>query len=82
MSTEVRTAKLEDYLAGGKETGTLDWLATPVTSVSSWLQSLRTAVSILLCSRFWMIIQWEFELIEFYMDLVTSVIDGLEATLL
>ncbi|QSJ14268.1 hypothetical protein JYQ62_20290 [Nostoc sp. UHCC 0702] len=80
VSAEMRTAKSEDYLASSKQMGTVDWLATPVASVASLLQSLRTVVSILLYSRFLMIIHWGFELIEFYMDLVTFVMDGLEAT--
>lgn len=80
MSAELRTAKLEDRLAVSKKMATLEWLAAPLTSVASWLQSLGTALNILQFSRFLMIIHWGFELIEFYMDLLMSVIDVLEAT--
>ena len=51
-----------DVLAGGGEMGALmrraDWSATPLGPVESWPQSLRTAVSILLDSRFGMYIAW------------------------
>ncbi len=72
MSDEVKTAKPEDCLVGGGEMGalmrSLDWSATLVGPVSSWPQSLRTAVSILLASRFPMLIHWGPELVQFYND--------------
>ncbi|KAF3890900.1 MULTISPECIES: GAF domain-containing hybrid sensor histidine kinase/response regulator [Nostocales] len=46
----------------------LDWSKTPLGPVSSWPQSLRTAVSILLASRFPMLIHWGPELVQFYND--------------
>ena len=51
-----------DVLAGGGEVGALmrarDWSATPLGPVAEWPQSLRTAVRILLTSRFAMWMGW------------------------
>lgn len=62
----------EDCLAGGGEMGllmrSLDWSKTPLGPVSTWPQSLRTAVSILLASRFPMLIHWGPEYVQFYND--------------
>ena len=59
-------------LAGGGELGRLvrafDWSATPVGPASAWPQSLRTAVSICLASRFPMLIWWGPHLIQIYND--------------
>ncbi|KAB8317044.1 response regulator [Tolypothrix campylonemoides VB511288] len=72
MIDEVKKAKPEDCLAGGGEMGalmrSLDWSKTLLGPVSSWPQSLRTAVSILLASRFPMLIHWGPELVQFYND--------------
>ena len=72
MTNEVKAAKPEDCLAGGGEMGalmrSLDWSNTLLGPVSSWPQSLRTAVSILLASRFPMLIHWGPELVQFYND--------------
>ncbi|MGE5658428.1 MAG: ATP-binding protein [Actinomycetota bacterium] len=72
MTHEAKTAKPEDCLAGGGEMGalmrSLDWSATLLGPVSSWPQSLRTAVSILLASRFPMLIHWGPEYVQFYND--------------
>ena len=61
-----------DFLAGGGEMGALvrakDWSATPLGPASSWPQSLRTAVSILLNSRYPMFIFWGPGLIKIYND--------------
>ena len=69
---EVQKAKPEDCLAGGGEMGalmrSLDWSKTLLGPVSRWPQSLRTAVSILLASRFPMLIHWGPELVQFYND--------------
>ncbi len=67
-------SSLSDPLAltGGGEMGKLmratDWSKTPVGPVSEWPQSLRTAVSILLESRFPMYIAWGSEYTQFYND--------------
>ncbi len=72
MIEEVKKAKPEDCLAGGGEMGalmrSLDWSKTLLGPVSSWPQSLRTAVSILLASRFPMLIHWGPDLVQFYND--------------
>ena len=51
-----------DFLAGGGEMGALmrahDWSRTPLGDVAQWPQSLRTAVSILVNSRYPMFIAW------------------------
>ena len=42
----------------GRDLSLLDWSATPLGISSEWPQSLRTAVSILLSSRFPMWMAW------------------------
>ncbi len=58
--------------AGGGEMGalmrSLDWSATPLGAVGGWPQSLRTAVSICLASRFPMLIWWGPDLVMLYND--------------
>src|ERR1051326_4936898 len=58
--------------AGGGETGALmhamDWAETPLGPVESWPQSLQTAVSICLASRFPILLWWGPELIMLYND--------------
>lgn len=46
----------------------LDWSQTPLGPVESWPQSLRTAVSICLNSRFPMVIWWSQDLVLLYND--------------
>jgi signal transduction histidine kinase len=59
MQTQISGASC---LAGGGEMGALmrsvDWSRTPFGDVSSWPQSLRTTVSIMLESRFAMVVAW------------------------
>jgi len=59
-------------LSGGGEMGALmrafDWGLTPVGPVEMWPQSLRTAVSIVLESRYPMYISWGPEFVQFYND--------------
>jgi PAS domain S-box-containing protein len=68
----VELAVVEQVLAGGGKMGALmrsiDWSKTPLGPVSQWPQSLRTALSICLASRFPMLIWWGSELIQFYND--------------
>lgn len=58
--------------AGGGEMGelvrTFAWQDTPLGPVSSWPQSLRTAVQIILNSRYAMFIWWGPELLNLYND--------------
>ena len=62
----------DEVLAGGGEMGALmrayDWASSPVGPVSAWPQSLRTAVSILLDSRYPTLVCWGPEYIQFYND--------------
>jgi signal transduction histidine kinase/PAS domain-containing protein len=62
----------DDLFAGGGEAGalmrSLDWSKTPLGAVSSWPQSLRTAVDILLNSLYPMFIFWGPHLVKIYND--------------
>lgn len=61
-----------DFLSGGGEMGELvrsmDWSLTPLGPVEEWPQSLRTAVSTCLNSRFPMLVFWGPERIKIYND--------------
>ncbi|HEY9608288.1 hypothetical protein [Allocoleopsis sp.] len=90
MTDEEKTAKLEDCLAGAGKMGalrgnsfgvaslTLDWSKTLLDPVSSGLQSWLTAVSIVLASRFPMLIYWEPELAQFYNDSFRPILGDLK----
>ena len=52
----------------------VDWSATPLGPVSDWPQSLRTALSMMLESRFAMVVAWGPELRFFYNDRYTPVL--------
>jgi len=71
-NTHPRAPVSATVLAGGGAMGALmralDWAATPIGPVERWPQSLRTAVSICLASRFPMIILWGRDLIQLYND--------------
>ena len=59
------------FVAGGEMGERMrahDWAATPVGPPDTWPQSLRTAISILLDSRFPMLVLWGPELVQFYND--------------
>src|ERR1700733_4461007 len=73
MSThEVRRRLIEDGFAGGGEMGSrmrdFDWSKTPLGPVDSWPQSLKTAVRIMLTSRYAMWMCWGPELSFFCND--------------
>ncbi len=72
LHEQVMMPGVDNTLAGGGEMGRLmrelNWSATPVGPVDTWPQSLRTAVSICLASRFPIIIFWGPDLIQFYND--------------
>ena len=53
-----------------------DWSGTPLGPIVSWPQSLRTAVSICLGSRFPMLLWWGPELVSIYNDAFISVLGG------
>lgn len=62
----------QELFQGGGEMGArirqLDWSQTPLGPVAVWPQSLRTAVAIMLGSRFPMMVHWGPELVHFYND--------------
>ena len=66
------TALALEYLAGGGEMGArmrvLDWSATAVGPITSWPQSLRSALSMLLPSKAQIIMFWGPEFVVFYND--------------
>jgi signal transduction histidine kinase/FixJ family two-component response regulator len=65
-------AAISDVLAGGGAMGALmrarDWSATPIGPPEEWPQSLRTAVGLLLDSRYPMYIAWGHEFTQLYND--------------
>jgi signal transduction histidine kinase len=71
-----------DCLAGGGEMGELmrsfDWTSSPLGPVESWPQSLRTAVSILLNSRYPMFLFWGPHLAKVYNDGYRPVLGALK----
>ncbi len=54
--------------AMGAQARALDWVATSLGPMARWPQSLRTAASICLASRFPMIILWGPDLVQIYND--------------
>jgi len=72
ISASGNISAVQDIFAGGGEMGelmrTLDWSQTPLGPIEEWPQSLRTAVSICLASRFPMLIWWGPELVMLYND--------------
>src|SRR5688500_18816852 len=65
-------ALAHDFLQGGGEIGSLMratvWSRTLLGSIEGWPQSLRTAVSILINSRYPMFVFWGPSLIQLYND--------------
>jgi len=72
LSEPLKQGTSDNTLAGGGEMGRLmrehDWSASPLGPVTHWPQSLRTAVSICLASRFPIVIFWGEQLRQFYND--------------
>jgi PAS domain S-box-containing protein len=70
----------EDCLAGGGDMGALmrstDWSRTVFGPVGEWPQSLRTAMSIMLESRFAMVVAWGPEHRFFYNDRYRPILGG------
>jgi len=60
----------------GKAIRAFDWARTPLGSMEAWPQSLRTAVSICLGSRFPMMLWWGPDLTNIYNDAFVSVLGG------
>jgi PAS domain S-box-containing protein len=72
VTDQVKTTIPEDIFVGGGEMGalmrSLDWSQTPLGELSGWAQSLKTAVSILLNSRYPMFIWWGPDYANLYND--------------
>jgi signal transduction histidine kinase len=70
----------ESLFTGGGEMGArirqLDWSQTLLGPVETWPQSLRTAVGIMLGSRFPMMVHWGPELVHFYNDGYAAILQG------
>ena len=71
------------WLAGGGEMGerirALDWASTPLGPTSTWPQSLRSAISILLPSKAQICLFWGPELVKLYNDAYIPVLGGKHA---
>lgn len=65
-------SRWQDIFAAGGEMGAAiadhDWTATPLGPIDSWPQSLRTAMTICLHSRFPILLWWGDELVMLYND--------------
>ncbi|MGC1783094.1 MAG: PAS domain-containing protein [Acidobacteriaceae bacterium] len=72
MSKQRQSNIADQVFAGGGETAALlrklDWSKTPLGPVEQWPQSLKTAVSICLNSRFAIVVWWGTELVYLYND--------------
>ncbi|HEX2629807.1 MAG TPA: PAS domain-containing protein [Chitinophagaceae bacterium] len=72
MSESSAKAVIPSFLNGGGEMGKLirskDWSSTSLGNPTQWPQSLRTALSILLNSKFPMFLFWGPDLVSFYND--------------
>ncbi|RZJ65942.1 MAG: PAS domain S-box protein [Flavobacterium sp.] len=70
----------KSFLDGGGELGQLirekDWSDTPLGDPSTWPQSLRTSIRIILTSRQPMFVWWGSELINIYNDAYKSIVGG------
>ncbi|UVT17486.1 MAG: response regulator [Nitrospira sp.] len=71
------TQHSKDFLIGGGEMGermrAFDFSTTPLGPVSAWPQSLRSAVSICLNSRFPIVLYWGKEFVSLYNDAYISI---------
>ena len=67
-----------DWLVGDSEMGALmrsiDWAATPLGPVSAWPESLRSAVSICLGSRFPIVLYWGADYVVLYNDAYAEIL--------
>src|SRR5690242_10441492 len=72
MDQSISNRAAHDCLSGGGNMGALmratDWRKTPFGPVEDWPQSLRTAVSMMLESRFAMVVAWGPDFRFFYND--------------
>ncbi len=72
MGTQQKSAGCENIVTGGGDMAvlmrSLDWSITPVGAVETWPQSLKTAVRIMLGSRYPMFVWWGESMTNFYND--------------
>src|SRR5690242_12321700 len=72
VRSDPETSAAGTILADGGEMGALmrefDWSQTPIGPVAQWPQSLKTAVRIILTSRYAMFVWWGRELVNLYND--------------
>ena len=68
------------WLAGGGEVGermrALDWAKTPLGSIDRWPQSLRSAISTCIGSRFPIVLYWGPQLVVLYNDAYAEILGG------
>ncbi|AFZ13783.1 PAS/PAC sensor hybrid histidine kinase [Crinalium epipsammum PCC 9333] len=80
MSGQSPQAEIGNFLLGGGEMGARmrshDWSQTPLGSVDTWQQSLKTAVRIMLTSRQPMFVWWGDQLINLYNDPYKAILGG------
>jgi GAF domain/PAS fold len=80
LAEEKARAKHLEFLAGGGEMGAMmrrhDWAATPLGSPERWPTSLRTAVSMVIGSRFPACLVWGPELVMLYNDAFRPILGG------
>jgi signal transduction histidine kinase len=85
MATPVTTPSAEpagapDFLSGGGQMGermrALDWAATPLGPSEAWPQSLRSAVSICIGSRFPIVLYWGPQRVVLYNDAYAEILGG------
>src|SRR6186713_3118749 len=69
-----------DFLGGGGEMGArmraLDWSGTALGPVEDWPQSLRSAVSICIGSRFPLVLYWGPRRVVLYNDAYAEILGG------
>ena len=74
---------MDAVMAAGGEAGRfmseVDWARTPVGPVSTWPESLRTAVSICMASRFPMVVWWGPELVFIFNEAYRPLLGAKEA---
>jgi hypothetical protein len=72
-----RPREMEPMLARGGIAGALirerDWAGTAVGVMEAWPQSLRTALSVCLLSKFPMFVFWGPDMVQFYNDMFVPV---------
>ncbi len=78
LSTRTRDADASQWLTSEGEMARrireFDWSQTPTGPIAAWPQSLKTAVSLCLASRFQLIIFWTRDLIQIYNDAFVSIL--------